>query len=317
MTMNHVTTIDKARPTWRSFVELARPRQWSKSAFVFIGPVYSLQGGLPEQPGLVAAHVLLAAAAFSLVSSAGYVVNDLLDVEVDRAHPRKRSRPLASGVLSPQQGALFACLLAAAGAACVLRLPSPQRWMVGALAGAYAVNVLAYSAVLKHRVIADVMSLSLGFVLRVLAGCAAARVLPSTSLLNVSFFLAMFLSFGKRLGERRTSGSDEQAAMIRRVQQAYSDDLLRMLLVVSGVATLLFYAIYVQDRRDVGVRGLDLMWLTILPATYGLLRAIALLERGTFDDPTEMAVHDRAFLASAMAFVVLTLGLLVWEVTHS
>ena len=100
----------------------------------------------------------------------------------------------------------------------------------------YVANVTAYSALLKHIVIADVVSLSLGFVLRVLVGCAAVGVSPTTWLLNTTFFLAMFLAFGKRLGERRLLGG-EGAALARGVQAGYTDELLRLAVVVTAVVS--------------------------------------------------------------------------------
>src|SRR5690606_16191438 len=118
----------------------------------------------------------------------------------------------------------------------------------------------------------DVISLASGFVLRVLGGCAAAMVVPSSWLLNCIFFLSMFLAFGKRLGERRTLGADAAAA--RGVQSVYTDDLLRMSVVVTAVATLITYAGYVQAHEEDYRRGFNLLWLTMLPATYGLLRCI-------------------------------------------
>ncbi|MBL8759458.1 MAG: hypothetical protein JNK35_13635, partial [Phycisphaerae bacterium] len=148
-----------------------------------------------------------------------------------------------------------------------------------------------------------------GFVLRVLAGCAAVLVVPSTWLLNVTFFIAMFLAFGKRLGERRTMGDDAAAA--RLVQAKYTDELLRMVVVVTGVATLLTYAGYIQSQEFGFTRGFNLLWLTMLPATYGLLRCIVLLERGDYDDPTELAAKDRAFQVAVVVFVGLTVGLRV------
>ncbi|MCW5777127.1 MAG: UbiA prenyltransferase family protein, partial [Phycisphaeraceae bacterium] len=253
----------------------------------------------------------VAAGAFALASSACYVVNDIMDAEADRAHPRKRSRPIASGVIRPGSAWVFAAVLALAAGLLLLAIPSAVRLWVGAALGLYVLNVSAYSWLLKHVIIADVIGLSLGFVLRVLGGCAAAGVEPSTWLLNCTFFLAMFLAFGKRLGERRSLGSDEAAAAARSVQGAYTSDLLRMVVVVTAVATLLSYAGYVQAKETLYWQGFNLLWLTVLPATFGLLRCIVLLERGDFDDPTELALHDRAFQLAAGVFAFLTIWLLV------
>jgi 4-hydroxybenzoate polyprenyltransferase len=183
--------------------------------------------------------------------------------------------------------------------------------------GAYVVNVLLYTAIFKHMVILDVLSLSSGFVLRVLGGCAAVAVSPSTWLLNATLFLSMFLAFGKRLGERRVMGDDDVASA-RGVQQRYSDQILRMMVVVVGVATLLTYTGYVQSRENAmsvvlatGVGGdfsFNLLWVTVMPAMLGLLRTITLIMDGRYDDPTELAMKDPIVRWSGVGFVILTVG---------
>jgi 4-hydroxybenzoate polyprenyltransferase len=158
---------------------------------------------------------------------------------------------------------------------------------------------------MKHVVVLDVISLAAGFVLRVLGGCAATAVVPSSFLLNVTFFVAMFLAFGKRLGERRTMGDDAAAA--RAVHGTYTDELLRMAVVVTGVATLVTYATYIEKQDAALFAGrFNLLWLTMVPATYGLMRCIVLLERGDYDDPTEIAARDRAVQAAVILFAALT-----------
>lgn len=305
----------------RAFVKLARPTQWSKSIFVLIGPAYGwAQGGRFEWWG-----VLWAAIAFSLASSGLYVINDWFDRERDRVHPRKRHRPLASGSVSPGAGLIYACVLLAVSIVAVFLLPAwHTRIIVGVLVALHMANVLTYSAYFKRKVIVDVLSLSMGFVLRVMAGCAAVEIEPSSWLLNATLFLSMFLAFGKRLGERRTLG--EQASAARRVQQGYSDVLLEMAVVVTAVATLLTYAGYVQSRaEDFTVRfgqmpdpsvgpgfGFNLLWLTMLPSTLAVLRIMVQLDRGKYDDPTELAMRDAVVRVCAVAFAGLTFLALVF-----
>lgn len=299
-------------------LRLARPKQWAKSAFVMIGPLYALADH-SGPPAALLAPAAIAAAAFALVSSASYIVNDIKDAPLDRLHPRKSRRPIASGRVSPTAAGVLAAVLLAVGLGLCLLLDGPARWWVMVLGAVYWANVAAYTFVLKRLVIADVVSLSLGFVIRVLAGCAAAGVSPSTWLLNCTLFLAMFLAFGKRLGERRTAeqmGAD--AAETRSVQKAYTDELLRMATVVTGVANLVTYAGWIQSRDGVFkvplaglAEGVNLLWLSIVPATYALLRCIVLLERGRYDDPTELAAKDRAMQASVAAFVCIT-GAAIW-----
>ncbi len=305
-----------SRPLPLSLLKLARPHQWIKSGFVLIGPFYGL-----ADTGRTLAEVLvpalLTAVAFAFASSSCYVVNDIMDVEADRNHPRKRRRPIASGEVSVGTAWGFAVVLLLAAASIVLLLPSSEgssvRGLVGLTVGLYVLNVTLYSVWIKHIVIADVMGLSLGFVLRVMGGCAAVAIAPSTWLLNCTFFLAMFLAFGKRLGERRTAGSNAEG--VRAVQAAYSDEMLRMAVVVTAVVTLLSYSGYVQAREadyiEASMGNFNLLWLTILPATFGMLRCIVLLERGDYDDPTELAVHDRAFAFAGLVFMLMTVLLIV------
>ncbi len=255
--------------------------------------------------------------AFSLAASSCYIVNDIRDAEADRAHPRKRNRPIASGSVPIGAAVGFAASLLLLAAASTIpamfapgltapSLPGRTLWLAACIA-LYILNTTLYSIRLKHIVVLDVISLATGFVLRVLGGCAATAVTPSPMLLNVTFFLAMFLSFGKRLGERRTMGhAGQDAAAARAVQGAYTDELLRMAVVVTGVATLITYAGYVEAQGPKYERGFNLLWLTMLPATYGLLRCIVLLERGTYDDPTELASKDRPLQLAAALFALIT-----------
>lgn len=304
---------EKSHSLAPSLLRLARPRQWAKSVFVLIGPLYGL-----SEPGrdvrTVLPSALLAAAAFALVSSACYIVNDLADVKRDRQHPRKKHRPIASGAVTPPQAASLAALLVLGSLGILALLPAGMAWWTFIALTAYALNVVLYSVSLKHVVMADVISLAMGFVLRVLGGCAATGTPPTTWLLNTSFFLAMFLAFCKRLGERRlmrAAGGD--AADVRAVQSSYTDDLLKMSVVVTAVATLVTYALYVQAHEVGYTRGFNLLWLTMLPATYGLLRAIVVVERGEFDDPTEMASRDWRIQLAGGLFVGMVVGLTAWK----
>lgn len=296
----------------RHLVRLARPKQWAKGVFVLVGPL----AGFADGQAIDWLAVALAFVAFALASSGCYVVNDLRDREADRLHPRKRHRPIASGAVAPRQAAIFSVLLfAGAVAACVpiglIASWSAFGWTLAAVL-VYIANTTAYSLGLKQVGLLDVMSLSAGFVLRVVGGCAAAAIEPSTWLLNCTFFLSMYLAFGKRFAERRTLG--ENAARARGVQAFYTDEMLRMVVVMTAVATLVVYAGFVQDRAPKFDLGFNILWLTILPATFALFRSIALVERGEYDDPTELAYGDRPFQAAVILFgVVLVISTLLTE----
>jgi 4-hydroxybenzoate polyprenyltransferase len=301
-----------------ALLRLVRPHQWVKSAFVVLGPLYGLRDLDRADWPRVIEHACIAAGVFALASSACYIFNDLKDAESDRHHPRKSKRPIASGAVSPALAVSLMTLLLASAGALSLLLPATTRPGTLLLTGLYVANVLLYSTTLKHFAIADVLSLSLGFVVRVVGGCVAVSIMPSTWLLNCTLFLAMFLAFSKRLGERRTAaagGYDASAA--RSVQSQYTDDLLRMSVVVTSVAALITYAFYVQSREaqfsfttTLIPAGINWLWISLLPATFALLRSMVLIERGTFDDPTEMFLKDPPLTLSAIIFVAITLSVI-------
>jgi decaprenyl-phosphate phosphoribosyltransferase len=299
------------------FVRLARPKQWAKGVFVLLGPLYGAADGHHVAWWAVGLTIV----AFAVASSACYIVNDIRDVDADRAHPRKKHRPIASGAVGVGAGVVLAASLWAASAWAAVaawRLGDggasigPRGvWVVSCVA-VYVANVLFYSAWFKHVVILDVVSLAMGFVLRVLAGCAAAGVEPSTWLLNVTLFAAMFLGFAKRLGERNTleqAGGD--SVMARRVQADYTREILRLAVGLTAVATLVTYAGYVQARAErftfhAGEWGFNLLWLTVPPAVLALLRCVVLVEKGAYDDPTELAWGDWGLKGALAAFGVVT-----------
>ncbi len=311
-------------------IRLARPHQWTKGIFVLIGPLFAIADGkLQDMPRTeLALAVGLTFLGFCLAASGCYVFNDLADVERDRAHPRKKRRPLACGQVPVGLAKVFGVGLLFVSLFSVIGVPAELRFWVLGLIILYIINVMAYSSGLKHIVIVDVLSLSSGFVLRVLGGCAAVGVAPSTWLLNATLFLSMFLAFGKRLGERRHLGSEEDATAVRDVQQHYSDQMLRMFVVVTGVATLLTYTGYVQSQElqymytfatrqgslDGGF-GMNLLWITVAPATLALLRTITLLMRGRFDDPTELALKDNMVRLTGLIFVASTV-IVIWIQTN-
>ncbi|MHC4976600.1 MAG: decaprenyl-phosphate phosphoribosyltransferase [Planctomycetota bacterium] len=306
--MSPTSTPAADAPLIPSLIRLARPAQWSKSVFLLLGPAYGF-ADLHTTWDQVLIPALVAVIAFSLTSSASYVFNDLKDIEQDRAHPRKRKRPIATGAVSVRQAQVFGVILYTTAIASLFLLDASVRSWVALWIGLYIINVSLYSMVFKHVLIADVMCLSIGFVLRVVAGCAAVGITPSLWLLNVTFFLSMFLAFGKRLGEQRMLG--DSAVSSRIVHESYTSTLLQMSVVVTAVATLLTYTGYIQQQSEQFGAGRVWYWLTVLPATYCLFRCIVLLDAGRFDDPTEIATHDRPFLGSAALFAALTGGC-VW-----
>jgi 4-hydroxybenzoate polyprenyltransferase len=178
-------------PSLTDFIRICRPHQWTKNVFVLAPLLFSESIGKPE----ALLHAGLAFLCFCFWSSSVYCLNDLLDAEADRVHPRKCKRPIPSGRVAPWMAiALGLGLAVSASAIAILTLP-PLFLVFGLV---YLANSVLYCLLLKHRVIVDVLSIAIGFVLRLLAGCAAITVVPTSWILVCGFSLAMLLGFGKR-----------------------------------------------------------------------------------------------------------------------
>jgi len=282
-------------------IRLARPTQWLKNGVVLAALVFA--GEVLHTGHVVLA--LAAAGAFCLLSSAVYVVNDIVDREKDRAHSVKRLRPLASGEVAVSTATVMAALLLLAGLVAA--------WLVGRsfffVGVAYlALNVL-YSFWLKNVVILDVMSIALGFVLRAYAGAVAIDVPSSKWLLINTLLLALFLAFGKRRHELVTL--QDGATDHRRSLSRYSPYLLDQLIGVVTASVVVSYMLYTFSAEVAQKLGTGNLFFTIPFVLYGVFRYLYLIhkeERG--GSPTEVLISDLPILLSVvfwLATVVIVL----------
>lgn len=300
----------RRRPLWRAVVSSLRPRQWTKNAFVFAALLLTRQLGC----GPKFASTLVTFLAFCAISSAVYLVNDLADIESDRRHPEKRFRPLASGELPRAAAMGMAALLALAGVATTLLLAGgqldglaavarPSPWVVVASLG-YLCLQLAYTFVLKHIVIVDVLAIAGGFVLRVLAGGAAIDT-PISPYLYVSMInLALFQGFAKRRHELHVLA--ERAGGHRRSLEDYTPALLDQFILLAASVTVVTYAMYAitSPARPAGVSA-NLVLLTVPFVIYAILRYLFLVQaRGMGGAPEDILVRDRPLLLSVSGWVV-------------
>jgi 4-hydroxybenzoate polyprenyltransferase len=259
-----------------------RPRQWTKNAIVLVGLVFSLELDKPQQ----VARAVLALVAFILLSSAVYLINDLVDMEKDRLHPTKRLRPLASGALAPRVAIVAAAVALAAGLLTSLLLSLP----LAAIATGYLGLQAVYSAVLKHAVILDVMALAAGFVLRAVAGAVAVGVPISPWLYVCTLLLALFLALGKRRQELLllTDGAAGHRPSLTHYSVGMVDELLQVVTTSLLVAYMLytFFAENLPRNRA--------MMLTIPFVLYGVFRYLYLVHgRGEGGSPEEVLLRDR------------------------
>ena len=283
-----------------ALLRLLRPRQWVKNAFVFAGVLFS--GRFAE--ALVLQTALLAALAFSLMSSAVYVLNDYLDRESDRAHPRKRRRPLASGEVTPAQGMItaLACL---AGAAAAAWCADPR---VLAIVGLYLAINVAYSLQLKHFAVLDVFCIASGFMLRIIAGTWGIHIPPSGWLILTGMFITLFLGFAKR----RAEWSDANGLHSRRrVLDDYSQQLLDSFLSITATATVISFGLYTLDAKTIEQHHTDKLIYTLPFVLFGLFRYLFLLHsRNKGENPSADVFTDSQLILCGVAFAGATVWLL-------
>ncbi len=299
-------TITVPAASLRAAVKALRPHQWAKNALVFL-PILAAHR-IGDSTALLGA--VLAFVAMGMVASVGYLVNDLLDLQADRAHPRKRRRPFASGALPVQAGIPMAVgLLAAAVAIAWPVSPALVLWL-----GVYLVLTFTYSLWLKQKVLIDVFVLSGLYTHRVLAGAIATGIAPSFWLLALSGFFFLSLAMLKRYSElvdRIGHGPPVAGGAIARGYRAVDLDTLLGLGTASAFASVFVLALYIQsDNVRALYRTPELFWLCCPLVLYWLSRMWVGARRGVIDDdPLIFALRERISL--------LVLGLVVLLATLS
>lgn len=278
-----------------ALVRAMRPRHWLKNGFVLAPAVFA--GHAFDAPAM--AKAVTVAAAFCLASSAGYLVNDVLDREADRNDQVKRFRPVASGELGIGTALSWAALMFAAAVAASLYQGA---LVVLALAG-YVLLTLLYSLFLKSMPVVDVMVLATGFLIRLVAGALAIPVIISHWLIVCGFLLALLLAFGKRLPEAEQAGSRSPKYPL-----TFLHDVVTML---AGV-TLVAYTLYtVAPDTTAKLGGSNALLLTVPLVLFGILRYLLLLHREGAQDPTATLFRDRPLLVAVVLWII-TAGVIVY-----
>jgi 4-hydroxybenzoate polyprenyltransferase len=290
---------------------LLRPHQWVKNGFVLVGVLF----GHAWDDSVQVRAALVAFAAFCATASAVYVLNDWFDRERDRLHPLKRLRPIASG----QIGGVLAFAIALALAALAWSLTrSPVLATVPGVGGGerllavlvtYVAMNVAYSLGLKRVPILDCSLISLGFMLRILAGTWAIGIVPSRWLIVCGLAVTLFLAFAKRRAELAALG--EYAGGHRAVLEHYSLPLLDQFLAITGTAVLVTYSVYTVTGDTVQTHGTDDLIWTVPVVSYGLFRYLYLVfQRGAGGDPARDLVADPHLIAAGAAWLAIVLWVL-------
>jgi 4-hydroxybenzoate polyprenyltransferase len=277
-----------------ALIKTIRPHQWVKNVFVAAPLVFARH---LEEPAYVV-RTAIAVLAFCLLSGAVYAFNDVRDVEADRAHPKKKFRPIAAGDISERAALIWAGVLAVVSLTACFVLS----WKLALFAGLYLTQNVAYSIRLKHIAFVDVGLIATGFLLRVLGGAAAIDVPASGWLLACTALLATFLGLGKRAHELAWAARTGQATATRAALAGYRIDVVRFVMLVFAVVTLVAYVAYTLDSHTVVFFGTDRLVYSAPFVALGIVRFLFLaLYRPKDESPTEAMLKDPWFLLDLAA----------------
>lgn len=278
-------------------ISLLRPKQWTKNLLVFAAYLFGAKLGDPE----AARQALIAFAAMCAFSSATYVFNDLLDAARDREHPERKNRPVASGAVSSWAAAGLSLGAFAVGLALSLLFLNHSSL---AVFGAYVALQLLYNFGLKAVPVADVFTISVGFVLRAALGAYAIWVPISGWLLFCTGALALMLGFAKRRHEFLLQGDAKAAS--RESLDGYSLQALDALVTATATASSLCYGIYAIESST--AREHPALILTTVFVVYGIARYLLLVfTKQEGGEPADILLKDRHVLVSVILFVAVAL----------
>lgn len=275
------------------YLTLLRPHQWIKNLLLFFPPFF----GGAILSAAVFSKTLPALFTFCAAASCSYIINDIRDLEADRGHATKKNRVLAKGDISVSSALFFASILFLS-AFSVSFLVSPHFW---AYLAAYMLISFSYTFFLKNIVIVDIFAISLGFLIRVLAGGEAFRIEVSSWLFMTVFLVSLFLAAGKRMGEIVSIG--KEAHRHRKSLGRYSTTFLEGTLWFSASAALVTYSLYTLEQKGA-------LFYTVPLAAFGLLRYIFIVREGK-GDPTEALLKDGQIMAVGIVWAIV-IGVIVY-----
>ncbi len=291
---------------FRPVIQLCRPKQWVKNLFVLLPLFFS--GNMFNTPLL--AESLVAMLSFCLASSAIYCLNDLMDVESDRLHPRKRFRPVASGAISKPTCLIMMALLLTMAEAMLLLLPHDRSVLSIIVLTAYIILNLAYCLKLKRIALIDVVIISLGFVLRVAIGGTATGIYISHWIIMMTFLLALFLSLSKRRDDIVIYNNTGE--MMRRNITRYNLEFMSQATTLVSTIMLVSYIMYTVSPEVTARFGSNLIYITSIFVLSGLLRYIQLtVVDARTGSPTRVLLHDR-FIQLCVIGWILTFAAIIY-----
>ena len=287
----------------RHIIKVARPTHWIKNLFVFL-PVFFGGGLLNTSEAVSAALTFLS---FSLAASAIYCLNDIIDVNADRAHPVKCKRPIASGAITIPQAYGMMALSMLVSIVLMFLLPAGQTKTIFVIVAYYLINV-AYCLRLKDYAIIDVCIIASGFVLRILAGGYATGVQLSKWIVLMTFLLTLFLAFAKRRDDVLRMNTTGQAP--RANTSRYNLTFINQAITITAGVMLVCYVMYTVSPEIIAQFATDKLYLTSILVILAILRylQISFVDEKS-GDPVKVALSDRAtqliLLAWLLSFLVI------------
>ena len=290
---------------FKNYFFLFRIPQWIKNSFVFVPLLFSINLFNPDfLITTIAAFIV-----FCLTSSAIYIINDINDIEADRAHPVKKTRPLAAGTISKKQAYVALVFLSIP---VLISLPFfNTRFAI--IIGAFFLLNLFYSISFKHIVLLDIFSIAAGFMLRVIGGAFAINVEISNWLILTTMFISLFLAAMKRYSELRLKANKENEGTTRKVLSDYSLALAGQISTVAASAVIICYALYTVSQRTIKIFGNENLIFTTPFVVYGIFRYLYLVyinEEG--ENTTQIMMKDPQMIVTLVLYI-LTAVMIIYD----
>jgi decaprenyl-phosphate phosphoribosyltransferase len=276
-------------------IKTARPRQWVKNVLVFAAPFFAFSKATNRTELVIDA--LIAFVAFSLTASSVYLINDAVDVEADRAHPTKRNRPIAAGIVPVPVAYGAAVVFFLAG----LAVSFAASWQLAVVLAVYEAVQLAYCFGLKHQPVVDLAIVGSGFLMRSVAGGVAGGIAMSQWFLLVTAFGSLFMVSGKRYAEIMLF--ERTGAKIRSSLKKYSASYLRFVWATSAAILIMSYCLWAFEIRQVEHNS---VWavVSMVPFVVAVLRYAVDVDGGKAGEPEEIALNDRVLQVLGASWVV-------------
>lgn len=279
-----------------NYLKLLRPKHWIKNGLVFAPLLFASQYDLKS-----IIITFIGFICFCLIASCIYIINDVVDYNLDKTNPLKQDRPIASGKISTKCASVLAYFLFLISAIICYFLPLYFTITLGV----YAILNLAYIFKLKEIVLIDVLCLSISFILRIIAGGYLACVDVTKWILVMGFFLALFLGFAKRRGEVLQENITK-----RKVALIYKTDVLDKFIMATGMLAVICYALFTLDTSVIEKFSSPHLFYTIIFPVYGIFRYIMLIPQREDTDPTNILYTDKTLIVCVLLWLVATLSII-------